>query len=139
MSGEVRDQRLRADFEAMVALKAASTILDFEHVGEPPDSRAQETARSRGIDLADLRARRAEPEDFHQFDYVIAMDEDNLMRLRDKAPPEHHSKLRLFLEYSSGSEREVPDPYYGGAAGFERVLDLVEEASRGLLETLSRQ
>jgi protein-tyrosine phosphatase len=66
------------------------------------------------------------------------MDEDNLERLRAEAPAQHHDKLRLFLEFGSSDEREVPDPYYGGSAGFERVLDLVEEASRGLLETLSR-
>ena len=65
------------------------------------------------------------------------MDMDNLERLKDQSPPKHHSKVRLFLEFSSAQVREVPDPYYGGAAGFERVLDLVEEASRGLLETLS--
>jgi protein-tyrosine phosphatase len=75
-------------------------------------------------------------EDFERFDYVIAMDRDNLEVLVDQSEPEHHQKIRLFLEFSAGHEDEVPDPYYGGAAGFERVLDLVEEASRGLLETL---
>ena len=64
--------------------------------------------------------------------------EDNLAHLRDEAPEEHTARLHLFLEFAGGSETEVPDPYYGGAAGFERVLDLVEDASRGLLETLSR-
>ncbi len=109
------------------------------HVGEPPDSRAMAAAERRGMSLQGIRARRVADEDFERFDYVIAMDEDNLMRLRDQAPQEHHTKLSLFLEYSSSSEREVPDPYYGGAAGFERVLDLVEDASRGLLETLSKR
>ena len=90
------------------------------------------------MSLDDIYARRVSSDDFERFDYIIAMDEDNLANLHDESPEEHRSKLRLFLEFTGGDEREVPDPYYGGAAGFERVLDLVEEASRGLLETLSR-
>jgi protein-tyrosine phosphatase len=105
------------------------------HVGEPPDRRAVAAAERRGISLQDIRARRVSDEDFERFDHIIAMDEDNAARLREQSP-QHQSKVRLFLEYSSGGEREVPDPYYGGAAGFERVLDLVEDASRGLLKTL---
>jgi low molecular weight protein-tyrosine phosphatase len=107
------------------------------HVGEPPDRRACAAAERRGISLAGIRARRVTDEDFTRFDYIIAMDEDNQMRLLDQAPDEHRSKVQLFLSYASVDESEVPDPYYGGAAGFERVLDLVEEASRGLLRTLS--
>ena len=109
------------------------------HVGNPPDRRASAAAERRGISLGDIRARRVSDEDFERFDYIIAMDLDNVEDLKDQAAPEHHSKVKLFLEFSSGREREVPDPYYGGASGFERVLDLVEEASRGLLETLFRQ
>lgn len=106
------------------------------HVGEPADRRAREAAARRGMSLEGIRARRVRTTDFVEFDYILAMDEDNLARLRDEAPPEHLGKLRLFLEFTDGDETEVPDPYYGGAAGFERVLDLVERASRGLLETL---
>ena len=108
------------------------------HVGEPADRRARAAAERRGMSLEGIRARRVSGEDFERFDYIIAMDEDNLARLEDEAPEEHRHKLRLFLEFAELEEREVPDPYYGGAAGFERVLDLVEEASRGLLETLSK-
>jgi protein-tyrosine phosphatase len=108
------------------------------HIGEPADRRARAAAERRGMSLDGIRARRVKATDYERFDYIIAMDEDNLARLRDESPDEHQHKLRLFLEYGSGPETEVPDPYYGGAAGFERVLDLVEEASRGLLETLSR-
>ncbi len=108
------------------------------HVGEPPDRRATAAAERRGMSLQGIRARRVRDSDFERFDYIIAMDDDNFARLEDQSPPEYRSKLRLFLEFSSGREREVPDPYYGGAAGFERVLDLVEDASRGLLETLSK-
>ena len=107
------------------------------HTGEPPDRRARAAAERRGMSLEGISARRVNAEDFERFDYIIAMDEDNLVRLRDDAPEEHHTKLCLFLEFGESGEREVPDPYYGGSAGFERVLDLVEEASRGLLETLS--
>ena len=108
------------------------------HVGEPADRRARAAAEKRGMSLDGIRARRVSNDDFERFDYIIAMDEDNLARLTDEAPEEHRHKLRLFLEFADLEEREVPDPYYGGAAGFERVLDLVDEASRGLLETLSR-
>jgi protein-tyrosine phosphatase len=107
------------------------------HVGEPADRRARAAAEKRGMSLEGIRARRVSHDDFERFDYILAMDEDNLARLEDEAPAEHRHKLRLFLEFSTTGEREVPDPYYGGAAGFERVLDLVDEASRGLLETLS--
>ncbi len=107
------------------------------HIGEPPDRRAHAAAERRGISLAEIRARRVTNDDFELFDYIIAMDEDNQERLLERAPDEHRSKVQLFLSYASVSETEVPDPYYGGAAGFERVLDLVEAASRGLLETLS--
>ena len=106
------------------------------HVGEPPDRRSQAAAERRGITLADIRARRVDESDFSVFDYVVAMDRLNLHTLAEIAPVELHSRLSLFLDYGSGSEQEVPDPYYGGASGFERVLDLIEEASRGLLETL---
>ena len=107
------------------------------HVGEPADQRAREAAQRRGMSLEGIRARRVSRDDFERFDYILAMDEENLARLEDEAPEEHRHKLRLFLDFSTTGEREVPDPYYGGAAGFERVLDLVEDASRGLLETLS--
>ena len=108
------------------------------HVGEPPDRRARAAAERRGMSLDGIQARRVSTADFERFDYIIAMDEDNLYRLRQEAPDEHRAELRLFLEFSEGAETEVPDPYYGGTAGFERVLDLVDNASRGLLEALRR-
>jgi len=106
------------------------------HVSEPPDRRAFAAAERRGISLAEIHARRVSDTDFEEFDYIIAMDEDNLQHLVDQAPEEHRSKVQLFMSFASNDASEVPDPYYGGAAGFERVLDLIEEASRGLLETL---
>ncbi len=107
------------------------------HTGEPADRRASAAAERRGYSLADIRARRVQTEDFENFTYIVAMDRLNHVTLIDRADAEHHDKIRLFLEFSSAEEDEVPDPYYGGASGFDRVLDLVEEASRGLLETLS--
>ena len=109
------------------------------HVGEAPDKRAQQAAARRGFSLADIRARRVAPDDFERFHHIIAMDEDNLVMLHEQAEPGQRGKIRLFLEFSSGPETEVPDPYYGGATGFERVLDLVEDASRGLLDVLRKR
>lgn len=107
------------------------------HVGEPPDSRAIAAARRRGIDMSDLRARVVVEEDFGRFDLILAMDEDNLYHLIRMAPEEHRSRVKLFLDYAPATgQSNVPDPYYGGDAGFEAVLDLVEDAARGLLASL---
>jgi protein-tyrosine phosphatase len=107
------------------------------HVGEPPDPRARNSALRRGIDLAHLKARRAVAEDFERFDYVLAMDRDNLDALAAICPYGSEYKLHLFLTYAPNLETdEVPDPYYGGAMGFERVLDMVEEAANGLLQDI---
>ncbi len=110
------------------------------HIGEQPDHRAQQTARSRGIDLGDLRARKAIENDFHEFDYVLAMDDDNYQLLEQICPAGLGDKLSLFLDFSKEySETQVPDPYYGGDQGFEHVFDLVESASRGLLDDINRR
>jgi protein-tyrosine phosphatase len=109
------------------------------HINEPPDRRASAAAKRRGYTLTEIRARRVVDMDFERFDYIIAMDRDNVQRLIEQADVDHHDKIRLFLEFANAQEDEVPDPYYGGAAGFERVLDLVEDASRGLLEMLRKK
>lgn len=110
------------------------------HLGEPPDLRAQETAMRRGIRLGDLRARRARPEDFHEFDYILAMDQDNYHALSAICPPGQERRLMLLLDFAPDLRtREVPDPYYGGANGFERVFDMVEAAAQGLLVELRRK
>jgi protein-tyrosine phosphatase len=110
------------------------------HVGSPPDDRAQRTALARGIDLSGQRARLLEPGDFGQFDYVLVMDEDNLENALRVSPPEYHERIRLFLDFAEELEdREVPDPYYGGNAGFDRVMDMVQSAAEGLLEDLKRR
>lgn len=107
------------------------------HVGAAPDPRAQAAALRRGYDLSALRARQVTPDDFQRFDYVLAMDEANRNALLPLCPDQYRSRLRLFLEFAQDVVvREVPDPYYGGAQGFEEVLDLVENASRGLLDKI---
>jgi len=108
------------------------------HINEPPDRRAKAAAERRGFSMADIHARRVREDDFERFDYIVAMDRDNFTSLESQADTEHEHKIRLFLDFSAGHETEIPDPYYGGAAGFERVLDLIEDASRGLLETLRK-
>ncbi len=110
------------------------------HIGQPPDGRAQAAALGRGVDLSQQRARQVVEQDYELFDYILAMDEDNLSRLRAKAPAGYSGHLGLFLQYAPDARvSEVPDPFYGGPAGFERVLDLVEAASAGLLQSLQRK
>jgi protein-tyrosine phosphatase len=110
------------------------------HVGEPPDARASEAASRRGIDLGRQRARRVDPADFGSFDYVVAMDRSNLEDLHSICPDVHREKLFLLLDFAQHlSQQDVPDPYYGGTQGFERVLDLVEEGARGLLDDIRRR
>jgi len=110
------------------------------HVGEAPDVRAQAAAKRRGMDLSKQRARKVSTADFAHFDYIVAMDYDNLERLQALCPPEFAGQLSLFLNYAPelGID-EVPDPYYGGESGFERVLDLIEQASSGLLYEISKR
>lgn len=104
------------------------------HLDEPPDRRAILTAARRGVEIDDLRARRAEPRDFHDFDYVLAMDQENYLSLSAICPRGMEAKLSLFMDFAPELRaREVPDPYYGGPGGFETVFDLVEAASRELL------
>lgn len=110
------------------------------HVGEAPDTRAQTAAGRRGVDISGLRGRQVDADDLRRFDYVLAMDHDNYERLQALCPEGHEHKVRLFLEYAARfHERAVPDPYYGGASGFDRVLDLIEDAAQGLLAEIRRR
>jgi protein-tyrosine phosphatase len=107
------------------------------HIGDPPDLRSQRVASRRGIDLSGLRARQVTPADFAHFDLILAMDRDNLAELQSMRPARSRAQLRLFLDYAPQLDlREVPDPYYGDASGFEEVLDLAAAASRGLIAAL---
>ena len=110
------------------------------HIGDPPDTRALHAAQQRGYDMSKLRGRQVGESDFSRFDYVLAMDKANLAILRRIAPPGTEMKTKLFLEYARNHvEREVPDPYYGGADGFERVLDMIEDAAEGLLQEIRQR
>ncbi len=105
------------------------------HVGSSPDNRAQAAARKRGVDLSSLRARQFSVNDFDEFDYIIVMDRSNLRDVLALRESGQESTVKLFLEYAAkASVDEVPDPYYGGDRGFEYVLDLIEDASAGLLK-----
>ena len=109
------------------------------HVGEAPDARSRAHAARRGYNLDHLRASQVQPSDFESFDLLLAMDRSHLGQLLAACPGRHRTKVKLFLEYAPSRDvTEVPDPYYGGSEGFERVLDLIEAASRGLVSELRR-
>ena len=108
------------------------------HIGDEPDRRTQAHALQRGYDLSAQRARQVTDEDFGRFDHILVMDAGHLALLQSRCPPQQRYRLGLFMRHASRFNRidEVPDPYYGGAAGFEEVLDYVEDACAGLLDTL---
>lgn len=129
--GVFRHKVNQANMEDLIYIDSAGT--HAYHTGEPPDQRAQKAALKRNIDLSSQRARRVSRDDILEFDYVIAMDSDNKTDLLSICPPGFEDKIHLFLEFSRSDEREVPDPYYGQGHGFDIVLNLVEQASEGLL------
>jgi len=123
----------RAGLADKITIDSAGTH-DY-HVGDPPDARSQRAAKLRGYDMSQLRGRQVEAGDFLRFDYVLAMDNLNLVTLERLRPADAQSYLGLLLEFSEKhKEYEVPDPYNGGVDGFERVLDMVEDAANGLLK-----
>lgn len=110
------------------------------HVGEAPDSRTQRAASARGYSLSQLRARKVARQDLDYFDLILAMDKSNLDNLRRMASPEQQDKIKLFMEFARNfDDEEVPDPYYGLGHGFDLVLDMVEDASQGLVETIRKE
>lgn len=128
---------LRAKAEARgVALYVDSAGTGAWHAGSSPDRRMMAAAARRGYDLTQQRARAVELADFYEHDVLLAMDLRNQTDLLAMAPPNRECDIRLFLDFSSGDTRETPDPYYGGDAGFERVLDLVENGADGFLDYL---
>lgn len=133
--GVFRDLVAKNGLEGQILTDSAGT--GSWHVGSPPDERAQKAALERGIDLSDLRGRQVKPKDFITFDYVLAMDRSNYANLQQIAPSGYEDRLHMFLSFDPKSpEEEVPDPYYGGPSGFDYVLDLIEEASKGLLRDI---
>ncbi|NOR52246.1 MAG: low molecular weight phosphotyrosine protein phosphatase [Gammaproteobacteria bacterium] len=135
-------------FERMVDEAELSHLIEVDssgthswHAGNLPDPRSQEVAMRHGLDLSYQRARKVIPEDLDNFDYIIAMDRDNLEILQALAESEEAlNKLSLFLDFADGIElSEVPDPYYGGPQGFDHVYELVEAAASGLLQSISQR
>ncbi len=107
------------------------------HIGNPPDTRSQAAAKRRGIDISHQRARQVRSGDFDHFDYLLAMDVDNRNDLLVHCPPKNEHKIQMMLDFAKDlTIRNVPDPYYSGENGFEVVLDMIENASQGLLEDI---
>ena len=135
--------------EGVMRAKLEAAGLDIEvdsagthgyHVGAPPDERSQEHSLKRGYDLSPLRARKLIAQDFERFDLVLAMDDDNLANAKRLCPPGQRHRLKLLMDYApQAGNPHVPDPYYGGAAGFDEVLDLVEAACDGLVTSLRKR
>lgn len=134
-------------FQHLVSERGLSQQIDVDsagtsdwHIGRSPDSRAQAAALQRGCDLSALSARQVSSADFYDFDYILAMDNQNLQDLEQVSPAGFSGYLELFLPYGNiGEPREVPDPYYGGEQGFDQVLDMVELASTGLLNHICKR
>jgi protein-tyrosine phosphatase len=129
--GVLRHQLREAGLADRVEVASAGTG-DW-HVGKPPDKRTQLAARLRGYDLSGQRAQQASAADFSRYDLILAMDHSNLGNLKRLQPANAKAELDLFLRRYDGAVEEVPDPYYGGEQGFERVLDLIERACKGLV------
>ena len=130
--GVFRHKVEQENLESQISIDSAGT--HAYHVGNPPDGRAQDAALKRNINLSKQRARRVEVEDFTTFDYVISMDQSNKEDLLSICPTDYEDRVHLFLDFANSEETEVPDPYYGQGRGFEIVLNLVEDASEGLLK-----
>ena len=138
--GVLRRKLEAAGLGDVVEVASAGTHGHF-HAGEAPDARAQKHAKARGYDLSKGRARRLAHDDFARFDWLLAMDEDNLAALRASAPADSPAQIALLMAHAGrfADVREVPDPYYGPPAGFDRVLDLIEDACDGLVKALQRR
>ncbi|MEE9425171.1 MAG: low molecular weight protein-tyrosine-phosphatase [Methylococcales bacterium] len=133
--GVFRHHAEQAGIISEIVLDSAGT--HAYHIGEPPDPRSQSIATEHSIDISKQRARKVAQHDFRDFDYILAMDQDNYNILVDDSPEQFRDRIHLFLDFAPDlGNQNVPDPYYGGSFGFERVFDLVTDASAGLLETL---
>ena len=134
-------------FRAMCQKMDANKCIDVDsagtagwHTGSPPDARSMAAAKQRGYDLSFLAARQVSPDDFQRFDYVLAMDANNLVELKKICPSNYTGTLDLFLTFSEQCRGgNVPDPYHGEIDGFDVVLDLVEDGCRGLLADIQKR
>lgn len=106
------------------------------HQGNLPDARAMIAGRKRGLSFDGISARQVTDADFAKFDLILAADKQNLHDLRLRCPVQYQHKLQLMLSFADTETEEVPDPYYGGAEGFEQVLDLLELSAQNLLASI---
>ncbi len=136
--GALEKQISEADLPFRLLVDSAGT--HAYHAGEAPDRRSVAAAERVGIDISRQRARKVTEEDFTLFDYIVAMDKDNLFSLSHVCPRREHHRISLLMDYApAGSPRYVPDPYYGGARGFDQVVKLTQQATEGLLSTITAQ
>ncbi len=136
--GLFRRELERRGIDHLVEVDSAGT--GSWHIGEPPDGRAQRAIARRGVDISALRGRQVKRADLDAFDLILAMDAENLSDLMALANEEQMQRIRMFLDFAPERvEREVPDPYFGGEEGFEHVLDLLEEAARGLADHVEEE
>lgn len=134
-------------FRNLVATRGLTDRIDADsagtgswHAGEPPDARSQETAKARGVDISGQRARSVRPNDFENFDLILAMDSGHYRSLQQGCPAAFADRVRLFMEYAPETGiTDVPDPYYGAGDGFARVFDMIETASKRLLSDIEAQ
>ena len=130
--GVMRNLIAEAGLTEQIAVDSAGT--HAYHVGHPPDKRSQAAALQRGVDISALKARTVTAADYAQFDLLLAMDWDNLHLLQAACPPEHEHKCKRLMEFATAhASPVVPDPYYGGTAGFDEVLDLCDDGCAGVL------
>ncbi|AKM31824.1 phosphotyrosine protein phosphatase [Pandoraea faecigallinarum] len=133
--GIFRDRIERAGLRGIVEIDSAGT--HSYHIGHAPDARTQAAAQRRGYDLSALRARRVQASDFERFEWIVAMDNANVAELMLRCPPEFRHKIVRLMDFAARHDAtEVPDPYYGGAQGFETVLDYIEDGLDGFLAHL---
>ena len=109
------------------------------HVGHPPDERSEKAALARGISMKGQSARSVQMDDFMNFDLMLAMDEGHYQHLERMRPAAARAEVKMFLDYHPSQSGSVPDPYYGGAKGFDNVFDMIEEASTILLQSLKKK
>ncbi|SJN57085.1 low molecular weight protein-tyrosine-phosphatase [Vibrio ruber] len=133
-TGEAVLKAKAAQMGIAVDVDSAGTIA--YHQGNPPDARARIAGEKRGYDFTGMAARPVTSDDFACFDMILAADRDNLADLQDRCPAQYQHKLSLFLSHGQSAAEEIPDPYYGGDDGFERVLDLLEESAEAVLRKL---
>ena len=129
-------RHMLAEYRLNDRIEVDSAGTQSYHVGEAPDRRSQKHALQRGYDLSNLRARQVIAADYAEYDLILAMDRSHLSYLKQYCPIEYQAKLKLFLSFASQTtEQDVPDPYYGGDQGFEYVLDLIEDACQGVVQS----